>query len=336
MSPKARKIVQLTLLFALGGLIVWLIVGQVADKKKEIIDAFTTADYFWLAMSGLVSIAGHIIRAYRWNYLLQPLGYRSKFINANGAVFIGYLFNYGIPRSGELSRCTIVAKYDKIPFEKALGTVITERIIDFFLLLLVFGLTLLFQFNELIGLADKYIFSKLKEKLHVFYDKPALGIAVIALGILFLGALFYFRKKIKSMLSGKFGNMLKGFAGGISSVKESKNKGMFIILSLGIWLTYFLGLYFAFFAFKATAHLGLSEALVLLLFGTFGVIFTPGGIGAYQWIVMSVLMYYAVSDVAGFAYGWAVWTTQLAAILLLGITSLIVLPLYNKEKNVTQ
>src|ERR1700752_4890083 len=110
-------------------------------------------------MSGLVSILGHVIRAYRGKYLLEPMGYKSRFWNANGAVFIGYLFNYGIPRSGELSRCTIVAKYDKIPFEKALGTVITERIIDFFLLLLVFGLTLLFQFNELIGLADKYIFS---------------------------------------------------------------------------------------------------------------------------------------------------------------------------------
>ncbi|MDP2385090.1 MAG: lysylphosphatidylglycerol synthase transmembrane domain-containing protein [Bacteroidota bacterium] len=336
MSPKNKKILQFVILLALGGLIIWLILKQVSGKKDEIIDAFENADYFWLAMSGLISIVGHVLRAYRWNYLLEPMGYRSKFWNANGAVFIGYLANYGLPRMGELTRCTVVAKYDGIPFEKALGTVITERIIDFFLLLLVFGLTLLFQFSELIGLADKYIFSKLKEKLHVFIDKPILGIALAIVGLICVAALFYFRKKIKSKLTGKFGNAIKGFGGGIASVKQTRNKGMFVLISISIWFTYLLGLYFGFFAFKETSHLGFSEGLVLLLFATFGVIFTPGGIGAYQWIVMNVLMYYAVSDVAGFAYGWAVWTTQLAVIVVLGLTSLIVLPLYNKEKNVAK
>ncbi len=336
MSPKTKKILQFVVMLALGVLLVWLVFGQVGDKKKEIVEAFKSADYFWVAMSALVSILGHVLRAYRWNYLLEPMGYRSKPLNANGAVFIGYLANYGLPRMGELTRCTIVAKYDKIPFEKALGTVITERIIDFFLLLLVFGLTLLFQFTELIGLADEYIFSKLKVKLHVFIDKPALGITVAVIGIVGFLALIYFRKKIMGKFTGKFGNAIKGFAGGLTSVKESKNKGVFTLMSIAIWATYLLGLYFAFFAFAGTSKLGLSEGLVLLLFGTFGVIFTPGGLGAYHLIVTSVLTYYAVDLATAIAYPWVVWTTQLLAIVVLGVLSLIILPIYNKEKNVTE
>lgn len=323
-------------MLALGVLLVWLVFGQVGDKKEDIIKAFKQADYFWVAMSALVSIVGHVLRAYRWNYLLEPMGYRSKPLNANGAVFIGYLANYGLPRMGELTRCTIVAKYDKIPFEKALGTVITERIIDFFLLVLVFGLTLLFQFTELIGLADKYIFSKLKEKLHVFIDKPVLGITVAVVGLIGFIALIYFRKKIMGKFTGKFGNAIKGFAGGLTSVKESKHKGVFTLMSVAIWCTYLLGLYFAFFAFEETAKLGLSEGLILLLFGTFGVIFTPGGLGAYHLIITSVLMYYAIGDATAFAYPWVVWTTQLLVIVILGVLSLIMLPIYNKEKNVAE
>ena len=120
MNPKTKKILQFVILLALGVLLVWLVFRQVGDKKEEIFTAFKNANYFWVAMAGLVSILGHVIRAYRWNYLLEPMGYRSKPKNANGAVFIGYLANYGLPRMGELTRCTVVAKYDKIPFEKAL------------------------------------------------------------------------------------------------------------------------------------------------------------------------------------------------------------------------
>ncbi len=136
--------------------------------------------------------------------------------------------------------------------------------------------------------------------------------------------------------TGKFGNAIKGFAGGLTSVKESKNKGVFTLMSIAIWATYLLGLYFAFFAFAGTSKLGLSEGLVLLLFGTFGVIFTPGGLGAYHLIVTSVLTYYAVDLATAIAYPWVVWTTQLLAIVVLGVLSLIILPIYNKEKNVTE
>lgn len=138
------------------------------------------------------------------------------------------------------------------------------------------------------------------------------------------------------MLSGKFGKLIKGFADGLTSVRQTKNKGMFSILSIAIWATYLLGLYFCFFAFETTSHLGIKEGLVLLFFGTFGVIFTPGGIGAYHIIITSVLTYYAIDDITAFAYPWVIWSVQLITTAVIGGISTILLPFLNKEKNVVQ
>lgn len=333
LSKTTKTIIQFVILLSLGVLLVWLVSRQVADKKEDIIKAFKNANYFWVFVSGVIAFLSHVIRAARWNSLFEPLGYKSKWYNAFGAVYISYFANYGIPRSGELSRCTVVAKYDKIPFEKALGTVVTERIVDFALLLLVFFLTLLFQFNELIGLSNEHIFIPLKKKLHIFYDKPILGIIVITVLISGALGLFLLRKKIKAKLTGKFGNIIKGFGGGLTSVKEVKNKPMFIASSLGIWLMYFFSQYACFFAFDETARLGMSECLTLLLFGTFGVIFTPGGLGAYHYILTSILLYYNIGDITSFAYPWILWTTQLLVIALFGTISLIALPILNKNNN---
>src|SRR5262249_22776512 len=121
------------------------------EQKEDIFTAFRTADYTWVFISILISFVSHFLRAFRWNYLLEPLGYKTNLLNANCHVLIGYLANYGIPRMGEVSRCTLAAKYDKVPFEVALGTVITERIVDFFIFLVISALTLLVQFQELIG-----------------------------------------------------------------------------------------------------------------------------------------------------------------------------------------
>jgi hypothetical protein len=334
LSKKAKTAIQYVVMFSIAVLLVWLVSRQVADKKDKIIDAFKNANYFWVAMSGLAAIAGHVLRAYRWNYLLEPMGHRAKPINALGAVFMGYLVNYGIPRAGELMRCTIITRYDKIPFEKALGTVITERIVDFVLLILVFALTMLFQFTELFGLSDKYIFTPIRNKLHLFTDKPVLGIIALVIVVGGIAGLFLLRKRISKVLSGKFGSIIKGFGEGLSSVRQSKHKFMFSLLSIAIWATYLLGIYFCFFAFEETSNMGLKEGLVLLLFGTFGVIFTPGGLGAYHAIIIAVLGYYGVSEVTSFAFPWLVWTTQLIVIVLIGGASFVILPIYNKNKNV--
>jgi hypothetical protein len=331
-NPKAKSILQFVALLGLGGFLVWLSLNSVADKKDEIYKAFQQADYFWVILSSAVALFAHFLRAYRWNYLLEPLGHKTSLFNANCAVMISYFANYGLPRMGELTRCTIVSKYDDVPFEEALGTVITERIVDMLLLIVIFVLTLFMQFNQLIGLANKYIFDPLGAKLHNLSEHP---ISTIILGVVILAfvlILFLLRKKISNMLKGKFGNIILGFTKGITSIKNIKHKWRFIFLSIGIWAAYFYSLYLIFFAFNETSHLGQSECLTLMLFGTLGVIFTPGGLGVYHSLVKEILVFYGISEITGFSFPWLAWGSQFILIVVLGVLSLILLPIVNRSK----
>lgn len=333
MNKSTNSIIQFVILLSVGILLTWLSVNSVWGERDKILNSFKTANYFWIGISVLISLFSHFLRAYRWNYLLKPAGYSVKISNAIGAVLVGYFANYGLPRMGEITRCTLVTKYDKVPFEVALGTVITERIVDLILLMIIFVLTLFAQFSQLSGLASEYIFYPFVKKLSRLSSHPTYFILLIILLVLFFVGLFLIRKKIANLFTGKFGVIVKGFAKGLSSVKDMENKFQFIAFSIAIWAAYFYSLYFCFFAFEGTSQLGQSECLVLLLFGTFGVAFSAGGLGAYPAIITALLIStYHVDKISAVAFPWMAWTSQFILIVLLGIISLIVLPLINRNK----
>lgn len=335
MNKSTKSILQFIVLLGIGLLLVWLSFRQVAPQKDNIIKAFQNADYTWVILSIIVSFFSHFFRAYRWNQLLNPLGYNVTLFNGVSHVFVGYLANYGIPRMGEVTRCTLAAKYDKVPFEIGFGTVITERIVDFFLLILIFILTLIFQFSKLYDLANELIFSPLKSKLSGLSENPIKLILLIAVIIVLIGAFFFFRKKVSGLLRGKFGNVLKGLGEGIGSIRKMKNPVQFIILSIVIWACYYYSLLLCFFAIEGTSDLGHGAALTVLLFGTFGVVFSPGGLGAYPLIVGGILTStYGIDEVSSFALPWLTWTSQFVLIIAIGVISLILLPIINSKKNV--
>lgn len=335
MKKSTKTIVQFIILLSIGLLLVWLSLKQVAPQKDNIINAFKNANYLWVVVSMLVSLLSHMLRAYRWNYLLKPLKHKVKFMNANAHVLVGYFANYGIPRMGEITRCTLASKYDQVPFEVGFGTVITERIIDFLLFVLIFFLTLTFQFSNLIGLANDLIFSKVSDKIQNLTDSPTLLVILLLAIAGFVTAFVLYRKKIGSLLKGKLGGMIKGLGEGIGSIRKLEKPFEFIILSLLIWTCYLYSLYLCFFAIPGTSSLGLGEALTLLLFGTFGVMFSPGGLGAYPLILSGILVNtYHVDEVSSFAFPWLAWSSQFILIVVLGIISLIVLPLINKKHHV--
>jgi uncharacterized protein (TIRG00374 family) len=333
-KKRTKSIIQFVVLLGVGLLLTWLSIKSVLPEKDKIILSFKTANYFWIGISMLISLLSHFLRAYRWNYLLKPLGYSVKPANSIGAVLVGYFANYGLPRMGELTRCTLVTKYDKVPFEVALGTVITERIVDVLLLLLIFFLTLFAQFQQLKDLANENILTPLLSKLKVISEHPT---GLIILILIVVGAVIGFmlvRKKLATLLKGKFGNIILGFGKGLSSVKDIDKKFQFIALSFAIWVSYFYSLYVCFFAFSGTAQLGHSECLVLLLFGTFGVAFSAGGLGAYPFIITGLLINtYHVEKISAVAFPWMAWTSQFILIVVLGLLSLIVLPIINKNKS---
>ena len=332
MKKNTKSIIQFLVLLSVGILLAWLSIKSVWAEKDKIIESFQTANYVWVFIAILISLLSHYLRAFRWNYLLKPLGHQVKPFNALGAVLVGYFANYGIPRMGEITRCTLVTKYDKVPFEIALGTVITERIVDTLLLLVIFVLTLFAQFSQLTSLSSQYLINPLMAKLHGVSEHPLKLVVLISVIVLLSVFLFLIRKKISNLLNSKLGSIIKGFGKGLSSIKDIDKKFQFIALSIAIWLCYFYSLYVCFFAFTGTSHLGHSECLVLMLFGTFGVIFSPGGLGAYPAIVTSLLLFYGIDKIPAFAFPWMAWTSQFVLIVVLGVLSLILLPLLNKEK----
>lgn len=334
-ASKTKSFIQFAVLLSIGILLIWLSYRQVAGEKDHIIEAFANADYFWIVISMLIGFISHFLRAYRWNYLLEPLGHKVSLVNSVCHVIVGYFANYGIPRMGEITRCTLAAKYDKVPFEVGFGTVITERIIDFLLFILIFCLTLALQFSQLIGLANRLIFDPLAAKLSGIGAQPVKLVVLIVIFLGIGGGIVALRKKISGLLTGKLGNMIRGMAEGIGSVRKMQRPFGFVVLSVLIWASYFYALYVCFFALTGTSHLGQKECLTLLLFGTLGVIFSPGGLGAYPAIVGGILLFtYNIDKVSSFALPWLSWTGQFVLVTVLGIISLIILPIYNRKKNV--
>lgn len=332
MKAKGKSIIQTLILSALGILFVWFAYGQIEKNKAEIISAFSNADYFWVFVCALIAFLSHVVRAYRWKYLLEPLGYKISFFNAFAAVYIGYFGNYApVMRLGEVYRATIVDRYEKIPFQTGFGTIITERLVDTLLLFVIFGLTLLFQFSELIGLSNKYIFDPLKDKYGDMSASKVVIISLIAAGVII--TFMAFRKKIAGKLRGKFGNFIKGFLEGLLSIRKMKNFWAFAFFSVLIWAMYFYSTLVCLNALPETKVLGHKECLTLMLFGTLGVVFSPGGLGAYQMIVAGILTFYGIAEAPAIAIPWLIWTASFIMISFFGLLSLILLPIVNKNKN---
>ncbi|MCX8081025.1 MAG: flippase-like domain-containing protein [Bacteroidia bacterium] len=310
-------------------LMVWLSWLNVRPVWGELKNAFLKANYFWVVISMAISLLSHYLRAYRWNDLLEPIGHKIPVSNSFMYVLSAYLINYGIPRLGEISRCTLAYKYDKVPVEKGFGTVILERMTDSIIFLFLFSLALLVDAPTYLELLKRFVITKFSEHSNTL---PKLIPGIMALGLV-LSILYYFRKKIKSVLGNKFTSVIRGFAEGITSVKKLKYPFRFFGIGLGIWLCYFYSLYFCMLAFEGTCELGHKEALVLLLIGTFAVMFSPGGLGAYPLMLAGILMnIYGTDRASAFAMPWMAWGSQFLLILISGLISLMLLPIINSKK----
>lgn len=252
------------------------------------------------------------------------------------AVITGYFANLALPRLGEVSRCTVLAKYENVPFNKSFGTVITERVLDMIVFIVLFFLNLALQFERLSGYINERIYKPLQAKLHLSYNlSGTLLIMVLSFTILFGIIFLVFRKQISSnKLYIKVKEMLLGFVEGMKSLIKVPNLWLFIFYSFTIWALYLLMAYIVFFSIPASSGLGIDAGLAVLVFGSVGFMVVQGGIGIYPAIVAETLVLYGVASAQGYALGWLIWTSQNLTIVLAGIISLILLPILNNRKNV--
>jgi uncharacterized protein (TIRG00374 family) len=305
------------------------------DLQKIVLD-LRNANYLWVIASAMVSIVAHYIRGLRWKMLIKPLGHEPSNANTYHAVMVGYLANLAVPRMGEISRCGVLNRTNKIPLNSLIGTVIIERIIDvlFLLSILVFSILLeysrIFDFikiNILIPMFDKFSSSSIL--IYVF-----IGMLVIAVAVLYI-IKAYHEKLLSIKLYNKLFEILIGFKEGILSVIKMEKKGLFIVYSAAIWILYILSTYLCYFAIESTSNLSFSSAIFVMAVGGIGMSApVQGGIGAYEATVQLGLLVYGIAAVNGLAYATLNHSSQILSILIFGSISLLYIFLkFRKNKN---
>jgi uncharacterized protein (TIRG00374 family) len=318
---------------ALAVFFVWLSVrGLDHEKWEQLKKAMDRAHYWLLIPVFSLLLFAHWLRAMRWRQLMEPMGYHPSRLNSFFAVMIGYFVNLGAPRLGEVIKCTILARYEKVPAQKLVGTIVAERAFDVICLALVFGLTFVFQFDIISSLLHDYIYPLFQNKNgQTAYRK----IFFLALGlVLFLILLkIVFSRFGHINIVQKIKDILTGVWHGLISVRDLKNKPLFFVYTIGIWSMYLLSTWVGFFAIDETSHLSLADGLTVLAMGSVGMIVSPGGIGAYALLVMeTVALYHIPKEPYGQALGWLLWFGQFLSFVIFGVISFILLPRVNRQK----
>jgi len=319
-SPK--KIIFTILPVALGVFLIWYSLSKLKPTDIEAIkNSFKTANYWWVGCSLFLGILSHLSRAFRWQFMLDPLGYKPKFANNVMAVLVAYLVNLIVPRAGEVARATTISKYEHVPFEKAFGTIVSERVADVIMLLGIIALAFVYQ-TELLS---SYFFKE--EDAGTNYTFYILG-AIAILGVLFIWLI----RKSTHPLAVKIQSFVYGLIQGVSSIFKMKKKWAFIFHTLFIWVMYVLMFYAVTFALPENTPLPFGAIIVGFVVGGLSMALTNGGLGTYPVFVASALTLYGIDENPALAFGWIMWTAQTVMVLVFGGLSFLVLPIYNKDE----
>jgi uncharacterized protein (TIRG00374 family) len=319
LNKSLSKFLQIAIPLGLGVFLIGYVYSLFTKEQiEQIVLHFENANYWIVAFSVLLSVISHILRAYRWNFMLEPLGYTPRLANNFMAVSVAYLMNIFIPKSGEVSRAVVMSKYEGVPFDKGFGTIITERVIDLFLLMIFTFIALFIQFDAL--------YSYITESIPL--KKIVIALSVLAL----LGAVFLiFLKRSKGGLAMKIKVFVDGLKEGLFSIVKMKKKGLFILLSLVIWALYIASFYTATLALEETSTISAGIVIITFVVGSFTFAFTNSGFGFYPTAIMGILVVFGIASDLGFALGWIVWTSNILSILFFGSLSFILLPIYNRN-----
>lgn len=317
MTKGSSKVLKIVLPLIFGILIGWYSFSKI--PFSEITPYFKSANYSWLVLGLFFGLLSHLSRAYRWKYMLEPLGYKPRIQNSIMAVFIAYLTNFGIPRSGEVMRAVVFTNYENVPFEKGFGTIVAERIADMLVMLLIISITLFLQYE--------FISNLLLEN----FNPTTLIIGLI--GLIIIGAVFFtWIINAKSGIAYKIKNFVLGVVEGATSIFKMKKKWPFIAHTLFIWFMYILMFYVTIFAVPELKDVPLAAILIGFIAGGFSIAASNGGLFIYPAAILTAFTLFDLDQNPSFAFGWIMWSAQSALILFFGALSFLFLPILNREK----
>lgn len=330
---RIKTVLQFIIFLSLGVFLIWFSSRSFTeDEITKVKQLVFNAKMGVVTPCIIILLLSHYCRAIRWKMMIKPLGKQPKTINVFLAVLTGFFFNLLFPRLGEVMKCTLLGRHEKIPVDKLIGTMVAERVIDLICLIVVIVLTISTQMT-LVGTYASELFDQVTSKIKtspgslVFIFSTFLG--------LFLLIIWLFKRSAKSPLSLKVKELVRGVAEGLSSIRKVENPLYFLLYTLAIWFLYLSSIRVGFYALADLVQLGWVPSLTILTFGSFAMIATQGGIGAYQFAVQKTLMLYGINEVSGLAFGWLLWSVQTVMLFFTGPISLLLLFTLNKpSKNI--
>ena len=280
---------------------------------------FFEINYSWVSIGIVLGALSHISRSYRWKYLINPLGYKLGFINSVLAVFSAYLINYTIPRAGDLARATMISKYEKIPLEKTLGTIVAERAVDVICIIIIISIGLIIEFQ------------RISEKLISLTQDTEISVILVYFGA-FVILLFILNKILKkSKYYKSIANFFSGIIEGLTVIFKMKKRNSFIFHSIFIWLMYILMFWATSKAFVELHEVTFFQLMISFTLAALSIMFSNGGIGIYPLAVEESLGWYGIQSTTGLAFGWVSWLSQTMMVVIFGGLSLFVLPFINRN-----
>ncbi len=331
MNRKLASILQYVFFLGLGIFLVWWSVGQVsAEQWAEIRLSIKGARFVLLVPVVIALLIAHWSRAIRWKILMEPMGYRPGNMNTYCAVLVGYLANLAVPRLGEVLKCTLLARYEKIPADKLIGTIVAERAFDLICLVLVSFITVFSQ----IDVIGQFVMEKFRPLVTGgSHEADPLRLLFLLLLVVVLLALayYFFRRFSHTVFMQKLRKVLFGIWEGLTSIRLVQQKGWFFFHTILIWFLYLASIRLGLLALQETSHLGWLPSFSILTMGSLGMIVTPGGIGAYPALVQETMVLYGTGEAIGIAFGWLLWLAQFFLVLAVGFLALLLLPALNRQ-----
>ncbi len=325
MPKKLFGVAKVLISILLAGLLLYLVfknIDWVEFWKKA-----QTVELAWVYGSVSISLIAFFARAYRWNVLLKPLGYELKTGRTTLAVMVGYLANLAIPRLGEITRCGVLNRNDKVAIAHGFGSVVAERIVDLLTLFLLIFISLIVEYDRITSfLSDAY--AGLNLPSYVLY----IFIIFVLAG---LGFLIYVIKR-RNKMKGKFAELIKSFVDGLLSLGKIQNVTGFLVSTLLIWLSYYFMSYIIVFALPETATLDFGAGFLLLVTGGIALsIPVQSGFGTYHGMVAGMLLLYGIDKTTGLFFATLMHTSQIVSIAIFGTVALVISGILRRKEGKT-
>ena len=321
-----KKFLQITIPLAIGVVILWLLYRN--TNFADMWDKIKDANFAILLFSLLFGLLGNAIRGLRWKLLIEPLGYNPKSSNLIYSVMGNYAVNFILPRAGEIWRCGIIAKEEKIPFTKLFGTMLLDRVCDTLTVATIVLLACFFNLNFFLNYLSEN--QALLTSIENVFTSWKLYLTIVLIVLFFYVILKVF-KNTKPIV--KLKEFFKNIGSDLKKIGKMKTKKRFFIYTIGIWVSYFLYFYITFFAFSFTKELGITAGLIAFAISSLSMgLPTNGGIGAWHLAVTASLVLYGVSKSSAEAFAFGVFALQSLWVILCGVYGMAALAIQNRNK----